>query len=502
MPRDVTYLEAARIVLKQSDRPMTVSEIVREIQKRQIIEFTSLTPARSMNARLSVDIRRNGDASGFKRTGRGLYTLRNRPVDENIGQPHQKRIAQSTKVLVFPSSKLDSLGHFHGIRKDYERYANVLLSPEDSFLMSRLTAEEDSNYKQIVSYVMVKYKDSLLRFTRGVVSSVGQYLRGQYSIGFGGHVEDRDWPRDWPIFGYPDAGYNNSVIRELVEEIGTSPLDFSPHNFRLVGVLNDDSTELGRRHFAFIHLLELPSPKFKKGEKSINRLQFIEIPRLADEFEQYEYWSKLCIQTYFGERLAIDCHIHVKPSFSLHDKSDVILIVGYIGCGKTEACSLLEQEFGYKLVPCSKILQQLIGCGSIEQIGRRGLQDLGYNFINESDGHEKLAQAIAAYMMTNPGRRFVLDGLRYPETLQALSNLIRSPITVIFVEPPVDNQFRYYQAREQEQSSFSEFLTIMNHPVERQIERFWPQADITIYNHGSYESYINTLRNYFQQHLR
>jgi predicted NUDIX family phosphoesterase/dephospho-CoA kinase len=500
----MTYLEAAEMVLGEVGHPLSAQEIVQEIRKRELIEISGLTPLHTMNARISVDIKRKGAESRFKRIARGRYALREQPGKEYIAKPHGKRIAGSERVLVFPSRELESLGHFHGIRKDYEKYYSGLLLCRQGLspvkLMPRVEAETDSNYKQIVSYVMVKYRDALLRFTRGRISTVGDYLHGQYSIGFGGHAE----ARDWDLFNQEDCGYANSVKRELAEEIGIDPSDISPHNFRIVGFLNDDSTPLGRCHFAFIHMLELPILKFEKGEKSVNALQFIDIPDLADEFGGYEYWSKLCIQTYFGERLRFDCHVHVKTGFSLRENADYVLIVGYIGSGKTEACRLLEREFGYIQIPCSRILQDILGCESSTIIDRRKLQNLGFQFINQEGAHDRFAEAILDYMKAEQGQRFVLDGLRYVETLEALEYLLGKRITVIYIESTVDNLYQYYRLRESAESlvGFTEFLEIISHPVEGQTERFWPQSHITIYNHGSFDSFMNSLRELFMKELR
>lgn len=269
----------------------------------------------------------------------------------------------------------------------------------------------------------------------------------------------------------------------------------------MIGVLNDDSTDLGRHHFTFIHQLDLFAPNFKKGEISVNDLRLISIPSLADEFGGYEYWSKLCIQTYFGDRLSIDCHIHPRPGFSLRDQSEIILLVGYNGSGKTTACDLLADEFGYTLVPCSRIMQEIIDCPPIEKIGRKKLQDLGFKFITEESGDERLAQGILNYMSVHNGPRFVLDGLRYPRTLEVLKDLLGRQITIIFIEATIDSLFLSYRSREGRTESFDDFLEILNHPVEREIERFWPIADITVYNHGSRESYLNTLRGFFMNEL-
>jgi hypothetical protein len=128
-------------------------------------------------------------------------------------------------------------------------------------------------------------------------------------------------------------------------------------------------------------------------------------------------------------------------------------------------------------------MQKIIECGSIEEIGRRGLQEEGLKLVNSKGGHERLAKGIAEFMDSHPGESFVLDGLRYPQTYEELKKIVNKPITVIYIENTIDNLFKYYQDRDSSETSFSEFLEIVHHPVEREIERFLPIANIVVYNH-------------------
>ena len=191
------------------------------------------------------------------------------------------------------------------------------------------------------------------------------------------------------------------------------------------------------------------------------------INSLGDEFSGYEYWSKLCIQTYFSDNLSIPCYIYEEHNFQLKTHSDILLVVGYIGSGKTEACTLLEKEFGYIFVPCSRIMQEIIGCPPIEEIGREQLQNYGEKFIKEENGHERLAQGIIDYIRKYPGRKFVLDGLRFPETLHTFQKMISKQITVIYIETTIDNLYEYYINREAKAFPFEVFLKTISHPVEK-----------------------------------
>lgn len=53
----MNYLEAAAIVLKQSDRPLTVREIIDQVVKRRLLIPEGKTPEASMSAALYTHVR-------------------------------------------------------------------------------------------------------------------------------------------------------------------------------------------------------------------------------------------------------------------------------------------------------------------------------------------------------------------------------------------------------------------------------------------------------------
>lgn len=501
-----TILDAIEVILSESEYPMAVEAIVKQLIEQELFQGNPETSVKSIHARINSDIKYKGHDSRFKRIKPRVYTLRDPTVIESFTKLYQKRYSKHDKelgldrVLVFPRSILDNIGFFHGIRTDHENFFQELLHAPPSLFMHRPTAESSLEHKQIVSYVMIKHGNSILRFTRGRISSIGNYLFGEYSIGFGGHVQERDL--NFFSLKDGDLGYRESVRRELIEEIGIDVNGDSVKSFRLLGVLNDESSELGIRHFAFIHQVDLGKKYFEKREMSINKPQFVSIPQTGKDFEGYEYWSKLCLLTFYRDQLSFKCHIQPRKNFRVKKHSKYILITGFIGSGKSEACALLEREFGFRLVRCSRILQEIVGCGPIEEIGRERLQEIGLDFINSQNGHYRLAKGIFNYMqnLEHSTNLFVLDGLRYRETLEELELLLGSRITVIYIDNMIDNLYKYYRNREAE-ISFKDFLKVAHHEVEREIERFRLRADITVYNYGELDSYLDALRDYFRNEL-
>jgi len=62
-----------------------------------------------------------------------------------------------------------------------------------------------------------------------------------------------------------------------------------------VGLINDDSTEVGRVHFGVVHVLFRTPEKVKKNEQVITQVEFVAIEELKKRREQMETWSQLCL---------------------------------------------------------------------------------------------------------------------------------------------------------------------------------------------------------------
>lgn len=95
----MTFLEAAWQVLNQAGEPLHYREITNRAIEHGLVETTGRTPARTMNAQLSTDIR-SGD-SRFVRVGRGVYGLSQweRPMDQELAAP--SRVEPEREYLTY-----------------------------------------------------------------------------------------------------------------------------------------------------------------------------------------------------------------------------------------------------------------------------------------------------------------------------------------------------------------------------------------------------------------
>jgi hypothetical protein len=156
MAKGLTHLQAAMMVLQEAGYPLSAQQIVADIQKKQLARIGGINPSSTIHARISEDIVKKGNKSIFKRVNRGVYALRDFPIEEYHAQKRQKKISHDSLILVFPHQKLLEIGPFQGIRREYQEYLNNLLNLETSYFINRIEAEESIDYKQVVSYVIIK----------------------------------------------------------------------------------------------------------------------------------------------------------------------------------------------------------------------------------------------------------------------------------------------------------------------------------------------------------
>jgi predicted NUDIX family phosphoesterase len=109
--------------------------------------------------------------------------------------------------------------------------------------------EADESFLQICSYTVIKKIDDnssrVLAYQRS--KKVGDTrLQGKLSIGFGGHVELQDLPKDT---GSPSDAIHTATIREIHEELG---LRIKLGNFRPLGMLYTPEDPVSRVHLGMV----------------------------------------------------------------------------------------------------------------------------------------------------------------------------------------------------------------------------------------------------------
>jgi predicted NUDIX family phosphoesterase len=186
-------------------------------------------------------------------------------------------------VLVFRTELLNSIGYFQGLSFDVQKYLPVLLNPENHLYMQRKKVETDPNFKQLIPYVIFHTGREVFTYRRGKLLGEKRLL-GNCSLGIGGHISIFD-PG---LFG---STYQEGLKREVNEEVSIG----SRYVERLVALINDDTNDVGKVHLGVVHVFSLAQPIVTPKEKSINETKFMNIQELKSQIDNFENWSKICI---------------------------------------------------------------------------------------------------------------------------------------------------------------------------------------------------------------
>lgn len=194
--------------------------------------------------------------------------------------------APEENVLVIRRSLFDDLGAFQGLSFEPEKYLGAILSRGNTFFLPRAQAETDPGYKQIIPYAIIAHGDRVLHYIRGKKAGE-QRLVAKGSIGIGGHMNDHDES----LFAVDENAYRGGVEREVNEEIAIE----SKFTDRIVALINDDTTEVGRVHLGVVHVFQLDEPAVQKREAMITSLAFVTREDLVARRDSLETWSQVCL---------------------------------------------------------------------------------------------------------------------------------------------------------------------------------------------------------------
>jgi predicted NUDIX family phosphoesterase len=185
------------------------------------------------------------------------------------------------RVLVLPRSAVPGGTGFHGIREADARELAALRTAveEHGEYLDRPRAEEDPTHKQLIPYVVVRDGPSVFLMQR--TSAGGDpRLHGKASIGVGGHLNPVDHGEDALMAG---------LRREWDEELKT---DWEPE-FRLVGLLNDDSNPVGAVHLGVVFEVEAGGRPVVVREHEKLSGAFAGPEEIDAAWDRLETWSQL-----------------------------------------------------------------------------------------------------------------------------------------------------------------------------------------------------------------
>lgn len=495
------FLIVAERILRDSAVPLSAQEIVDQALDRQLFsdKIAGATPHQTMKSKLSVAIKKQGPQSAFVRSARGRFSLRD-TIDPNAvyeAKPFTKPLS-TERVLAFPQSDLDKDLSFQGVKKTWRALHKKLLRPEKVTYLDRITAEGTDEFKQVLTYVLVTRGSSVLCYRRGTFTRAEDFLRGSFCIGFGGHVTQEDNT----LLSSADLGLIDSARRELMEELKLPEKDverlLQRTGIEVCGVINDDSSAVGRRHFAFVISYEVSDDPYWdqpiRGERSIAQLHWISLGDGPHAIWKFEYWSQLCLRKYFPSlaKTASDLRVVRKIPFR---GDHILLLIGTIGSGKSEASKLLVKNFGYYEINSGRVISRLLGIPAVPKSSRATFQAKALNLIHRKDGPTRIARAILEQVNKHPGKQILIDGLRHRATYDALLKQVQpARLTILYVHTLPDVAYQFYNQRAAKKITFEEFLRLRDAEVERPVHKFLGIADAVVYNWHGKGQYFRALK--------
>jgi predicted NUDIX family phosphoesterase len=168
---------------------------------------------------------------------------------------------------------------WHGIRlENINRYLNIINTKKE--FMVRSLAEIDPRYKQIIPYLIFLYEERIFVMQRTAQASETR-LQNKYTIGIGGHIRQEDMKCN-DIFAWANREFHEEVSYHDTLTIET------------LGVLNDDSNDVGRVHMGFVFLLNGTSDTISiKSE--LKSGTFMTLDECVGMITQFESWSQIVI---------------------------------------------------------------------------------------------------------------------------------------------------------------------------------------------------------------
>lgn len=188
-------------------------------------------------------------------------------------------------ILVVPRDNLFAhTAAWHGLQEvDFDQYLEIINNTKE--FLPRSLMETDPTYKQIIPYLIFTHGGKYFLMQRKSDASESR-LRNKLTLGIGGHIRQEDMVKS-SLFAW--------ALREFHEEVDYA----GTLNVKPLGILNDDSNDVGKVHIGFVLLLEGDSGDISiKSELKSGAL--LSLDECFAQRECMETWSQFTIDFLAG----------------------------------------------------------------------------------------------------------------------------------------------------------------------------------------------------------
>jgi len=152
---------------------------------------------------------------------------------------------------------------------------------QDQEYIPRSLAEIDTQYKQIIPYMIFTHNNLYFVMERKATASE-QRLAGKLSLGIGGHMRKEDM-QGQTIFDWAQ--------REFTEEVSYK----GNLTIKTLGILNDDSDAVGLVHLGIIMLAEGDNDQISIKDEHKQGI-LLSKDQCLEKLNQFENWSKYTLK--------------------------------------------------------------------------------------------------------------------------------------------------------------------------------------------------------------
>ena len=195
-------------------------------------------------------------------------------------QQQQAIQKQDELILVVPRERIFAhAAAWHGLQEvDFDQYLHIINDTKE--FLPRSIMETDPAYKQIIPYLIFTHGNKYFLMQRKSDASEVR-LRNKLTLGIGGHIRQEDMSAN-SLFAW--------ALREFHEEV-----EYAGNlNVKPLGILNDDSNDVGKVHIGFVLLLEGDSPNIAiKSELKSGVL--VSLDECVAQRDMMETWSSFVV---------------------------------------------------------------------------------------------------------------------------------------------------------------------------------------------------------------
>lgn len=204
-------------------------------------------------------------------------------------QTDQKHPSSMPLILAAASAGLPRFNQTTGFHQCNTTDSLRAIEDAGLWIGPRPVLEENPNYRQTIPYIVLKYEDRIVQYTR--TSAGGEKrLHGRKSIGLGGHVDLEDVVAHQNRICLQDT-LNRAASRELDEELGVT--QFSDQKW--IGFIVDNDSAVGRVHIGIVGLWTLAEAPSGLVEDAIGDVELLTYDDLRRNQAYMETWSSMLL---------------------------------------------------------------------------------------------------------------------------------------------------------------------------------------------------------------